>query len=186
MTSVQVQPSVFVMFVCDTPLVGENFAELTLQAGDHAARLVGRACKEHGWGAPSRCRLYVIPGGRGAALAIQLNPSLAAGIVAGTPLFADDAVEPGSWLLARVPPPAPPAAAGVTLEGLLGMAAPTPAQVRVLGTIRTRFSARLNNALMERSAADAASLYEDALLVPSTFTLLDLQKGYGLVLALSS
>jgi len=157
----------------------ENVGKIFFEAGGDAADLAQIAAAQYGCAATS-VAFFRVP--RESALKARDTPSLAAGIlVRANELDPDNVIEPGSWLLARVPPPAPPAAAGVTLEGLLGMAAPTPAQARVLGTIRTRFSARLNNALLERSAADAARLYEDALLVPSTFTLLDLQERHGLI-----
>ena len=102
------------MLASETALADETFAELPLQVGDNVARLVGRACEKFGWGAPSRCRLFRVPGGREMALDVEADPSLAAGIlVTANKLAADEAVEPGSWLLARVPPP-PAAAPGAS------------------------------------------------------------------------
>ena len=112
------------MLASETALSDETFAELPLLAGDNVARLVGRACKEFGWGAPTQVKLFRVPGGREMALAIEADPSLAADIlVAANKLAADEAVEPGSWLLARVPPP-PAAAPGASRRRAGGPRAP--------------------------------------------------------------
>ncbi len=101
----------FVMLVGDVP--DQVFIEISLQAGDNVARFTGRACEKLGLGAgaPSRCPLFRVPD-EARARAIQRNPSSATDILLGEPLFASDAVEPGSWLLARVslPPAAEPSA----------------------------------------------------------------------------
>jgi hypothetical protein len=102
------------MRASETPLADETFAELPLQVGDNVARLVGRACDKFGWGAPSRCRLYLVREGRERALTCEENPSIAAGVLNGTnKLAADDPIVAGSWLLARVPPQ-PTAAPGAS------------------------------------------------------------------------
>ena len=112
-------PSVFILLASETPLANEAFAELPLRAGDNAARLLGRACEKFGWGVPSRCRLYLVRGGRERALAVEADPSLAASILVSANKLADDErVEPGSWLLARVPPP-PAAAPGASRRRVL-------------------------------------------------------------------
>lgn len=52
-----------------------------MRAGDSAARLARRACEMFGWGAPTRCRLYLVREGRERALAVRDEPLLAAGIL---------------------------------------------------------------------------------------------------------
>ena len=83
----------------------EDFAEIELCEGDTAARITKRACKEFPhWGVSAgQVRLYRVPGGRDEARVIQRSQTA---ILRGEPLFADDPVVPGSWLLARMPPSA--------------------------------------------------------------------------------
>lgn len=85
----------------------EAFAEIELRAGDTAARVAARACKEFPlWGVDAgQVRLFQVPGGRDEARSIQRDPSSETAILRGEALFADEPVESGSWLLARLPPP---------------------------------------------------------------------------------
>ena len=111
------------MLVCETPLANEAFVELPIQAGDNAARLVGRACEKFPrWGADAgQVKLFLVREGRERALAVEDNPSLAASVlISANKLAADDCVEPGSWLLARVPSQpvaAAPSGRGAALAG---------------------------------------------------------------------
>ena len=102
------------MLASETALSDETFAELPLLAGDNVARLVARACEKFPrWGVDAgQVKLFRVPNEE-QARAIQRDPSSAAGILRGNSLFSSDAVEPGSWLLARVPPP-PAAAPGAS------------------------------------------------------------------------
>ena len=83
------------------------FVEIELCNGDTAARLTKRVCKEFPhWGVHAeQMRLLHVLGGREEARNIERNPSSAAGILPCEQLFSGDPVIPGSWLLARVPPP---------------------------------------------------------------------------------
>ena len=90
-------------------MAAQHTTHPVLQAGDNAARLIGRACEKFGWRVQTRCRFYVVPD-EASARAIHRDPSLAAEIlIRANKLDPDEAVVAGSWLLARVPPP--PAAA---------------------------------------------------------------------------
>ncbi len=102
------------MLVSDTPLEGQVFGKVLLAGCADVADVTKSACKEFGWGAPTQVGLHRVREGRGKALAIEADPSLAADILVGAnKLAADEAVEPGSWLLARLPPP-PAAAPGAS------------------------------------------------------------------------
>ena len=92
-----------------TPLEYQVFVELPIRDGDNISRLSERACKE--WRTDTgQVAFFRVREGRERALAVEADPSLAANILISTnKLAVDEAVEPGSWLLARVPPP--PAAA---------------------------------------------------------------------------
>jgi hypothetical protein len=103
------------MPVSDTALAGQVFGKVSLAGCTDVADVSERACEKFGWGAPTRCRLYLVREGRERALAVEDNPSLAASIlVSANKLAVDDrVVEPGSWLLARILPP-PAAAPGAS------------------------------------------------------------------------
>ena len=105
---------VFIKRVGDAAFASDHFVEIELCDGDTAARLTKRACKEFPhWGLHSeKMALFLVTGGSEEARLIERNPASAAGILQREPLFSGDPVRPGSWLLARVPPPiaaAPPA-----------------------------------------------------------------------------
>ena len=95
------------------PVEGEGFAELSAFPSDTVARLTKRACAEFGWGVPTQARLYLVPSVE-RARELQLPGASAADILAGAALFPGDSIAPGSWLLARV---SPPAAAAVAVDG---------------------------------------------------------------------
>ena len=101
-------PFVWVLPVSDTALAGRVFGKVPLAGCADVADVAKRACEEYPrWGVDaSQVELFRVPN-EGQARAIQRDPSSAADIILrGDSLFASDAVEPGSWLLARVPPPA--------------------------------------------------------------------------------
>jgi len=105
---------VFIKRVGDAAFASDLFVEIELCDGDTAARLTKRACKEFPhWGLHAeKMALFLVTGGSEEARLIERNPTSAAGILQREPLFSGDPVRPGSWLLARVPPPvaaAPPA-----------------------------------------------------------------------------
>ena len=117
-------PFVWVLPVSDTALAGRVFGKVPLAGCADVADVAKRACEEHPrWGVDaSQVELFRVPN-EGQARAIQRDPSSAAGIILrGDSLFASDAVEPGSWLLARVPPPA--AAPGASRRRAGGHRAP--------------------------------------------------------------
>ena len=101
-------PFVWVMPVSDTTLAGHVFGKVPHAGCTDVADVSERACEKFPhWGVNAgQVKLFRVPGGRDKALAIEADPSLAAGVlIAANKLAADEAVEPGSWLLARVPPP---------------------------------------------------------------------------------
>ena len=102
------QPSVFIMLVSETVLADETFAALPLQDGDIVARLVGRACEKFGWGAPSRCRLFLVapPDGVDEPSADAIKDALSGERLQSSWPLERAGIRPGSWLLARMPPPA--------------------------------------------------------------------------------
>ena len=103
------------MLTSETPLADQTFAELMLLPGDNVARLVGRACDKFGWGAPSRCRLYLVapPDGDDEPSAVAISDALAGERLQSSWPLVRAGIGPGSWLLARVPPP-PAAAPGAS------------------------------------------------------------------------
>ena len=90
------------MLVNDPPVFGQSFRRLPLAGDADVDEVSSRACEKFGWGAA--VTLYLVPD-RERARTIERNPSSAADIFRGDPLFADDLIVMGSWLLARVPPP---------------------------------------------------------------------------------
>ena len=97
----------------------EDFTAVRADDIESISLLKARACEQLGWGTPSSVTLFLVPGGRIKALGIQSaiqNPtqsgfqsgaSLVADILVDlNRLAADVAIVAGSWLLARVPPPA--------------------------------------------------------------------------------
>jgi hypothetical protein len=86
----------------------EVFAKVRFSARDDADDFVARACAAFPrWAAgPGAVALFLVPGGREAALALQRDPPSAARALAGDALLPDARVAPGSWLLARIAPPA--------------------------------------------------------------------------------
>jgi hypothetical protein len=112
-------PSVFVLRACTPPAVGDAFAELDLVDGDTAGRLARRAADAfaHWRVSAAQIALFAVREGRARALAAEADPAAAADILAAANRLApDEVVEPGSWLLARVPPPSSPLAAAPTFE----------------------------------------------------------------------
>ena len=99
----------FIKRVSETAFEDETFAVIELRADDNVGLLVGRACKELDWGAPSRMRLFLAAAGGAeepppdALVAAAADPAKRLGV--GLPL-ARAGITPGCWLLARVPPPA--------------------------------------------------------------------------------
>ena len=97
---------------------GQVFGKVSLVGCADVADVSKRACEEFGWGAPSRCRLYLVREGRERALAVRDAPSLAADIlISANQLDPDFVVLSGSWLLARVPPAAAPGASPAATSG---------------------------------------------------------------------
>ena len=111
-------PCAFIMRVSDPPLVGEAFIKLQLDGCVDAGDAAARACDKfpHWVVNAGQVGLFLVLGGREEARSMQRNPLSAAGTLQREPLFADDPVIPGSWLLARVPPPvaAAPGALGAS------------------------------------------------------------------------
>lgn len=86
------------------------FAQLPLAAGaTTVADVAARACAAfpHWRAAADQVRLYPLPSAE-RARAAQRDAASADDVLGGEPLFAGDDVAPGTWLLARVPPPPPP------------------------------------------------------------------------------
>ena len=108
------QGSVYIKLASES--AGGVFAKLEMRAGEAVADLAERACaKFQRWGADAgQVRLYLVPTEM-RARELQRG-SRADDILAGDALFAGDSLEragivSGSWLLARVPPPATTAGA---------------------------------------------------------------------------
>jgi hypothetical protein len=90
---------------------GEVYAALAILPGDTVALLAARACAAFAWASPSRARLFLVdhphdadepPSAEEERVATELTrPHWA---------LPRARVGPGSWLLARVPAPAPPPA----------------------------------------------------------------------------
>ena len=100
------------------------FAPLSIDGIADAGFLAERACTKFGWPDAGQVAFFRVPGGRERALAVETDPSLAADIlVSANKLAVDEAVEPGSWLLARVAPP-PAAAPGASRRRAGGHRAP--------------------------------------------------------------
>ena len=126
---------VFIKRVGDAAFASDLFVEIGLCDGDTAARLTKRACKEFPhWGLHAeKMALFLVTGGSEEARLIERNPTSAAGTLQREPLFSGDPVLPGSWLLARVPPPvaAAPPALGASSRAMrrmrpLSLATPPP------------------------------------------------------------
>ena len=86
----------------------EVFAELSCFAGDTVARLAKRACDTFGWGVPTQAQIYLLvhaPGGDEPPAEAERAALANARLQSGWALE-HAGVVPGSWLLARVPPPA--------------------------------------------------------------------------------
>lgn len=91
------------------PLIGEAFAKVILPDAVDVADATRIVCATFGWGAPMKIVLYSVRSDA-RALRVQDDPSSAAEIFAGASLLANEPVERGAWLLARVAPR--PAAVG--------------------------------------------------------------------------
>ena len=102
--------SAFIMRVSEPPLEGEAFAKVQLEGCADVADVVARACEKFPyWGAHAgQVHLFLAAAGGEAepppaALAAALADSakrLGVGLT-----LAHAGIAPGSWLLARVPPP---------------------------------------------------------------------------------
>ena len=101
----------FIKRVSGTAFEDEAFAEIELCAGDNVARLTGRACdKFPHWGAHEGQVHLLLAAASGAD---RPTPAALAAVVADPTtrlsenwLLSRAGIEPGCWLLARVPPPA--------------------------------------------------------------------------------
>jgi hypothetical protein len=102
--------------------VDESFDTLIVPFGTplDAGVVKTLACAQFGWGPQSLVALFLLPD-EASARAIQRDPSAAAAMISGEPLFASDAVAPGAWLLARAPPPAAAALAPADGGGALDL-----------------------------------------------------------------
>ncbi len=99
------------MRVSEPPLEGEAFAEIELRAGDNVARLLGRACKEFPrWGVDAgQVHLFLAAAGgadRPSSAALAAVAADSVGRLSEEWPLARAGIEPGCWLLARVPPSA--------------------------------------------------------------------------------
>jgi hypothetical protein len=167
----------FIMRVGDPPLVGEDFTPVRIDGVVNIGVLKLRACTEFGWGSPSSVTVFCVAGGADAARDIRRDPSLAATILQGEPLFATDPVEPDSWLLARVAQSAKTQRAGKVADGavldfeaLARSGGVRDFDASVAMRAKTRFAQRVGIALVEQRPADAARVYWDAEQLPSTTT----------------
>jgi hypothetical protein len=94
----------------------ETFGKVIFEAGADISDLAKLACIAfpHWHADAGQVALFLVPEGRERAVAIQLDPLSAADILNSVPLFADEAVIAGSWLLARVPRPFSPSPLAIT------------------------------------------------------------------------
>ena len=152
------QPS-FVQILCVAPIgsVAYRDQDFTPVRADDVASiglLKVRACTAfpHWHANAGLVAFFLVREGRERALAVEADPSLAAGILVGAnKLATDDPVVAGSWLLARVPPPPP--AHGLGANGAVDVVELLGAYVAEALSPAKAFAFRFHNAFAaERTA----------------------------------
>ena len=95
------------MLVSDTPLEGQNFGKVVLEGCADVADVTKSACKEFGWGAPKQVRLHLAAAGGDEPSTDAIKSVLSGPRLQASWKLDRAHIGLGSWLLARVPPPAP-------------------------------------------------------------------------------
>jgi len=183
-------PGVPLGFVYVT-LDGRDFIKVEMFARDDVIDFKQRACESLGGVTPVDVKVYTLTKERAQEISRLGPPVGEADIAPAHALSSLDSLEaagvtPGSFLLAHLvglPTGGGGRGGARTLEQLLGLTPPLSQEtVRILSIVRTRFSTRALLSTMEDNPASARAVFEDAKILPSTATSMDLGAMHGIVI----